>query len=163
MATIQIFPPGGSEMVHDLAEETTTVGRLPGNILQIDDASVSSNHAEILFEDNHFFIRDTGSTNGTFVNGVKTETAMLNHGDELRFGSVVGLFTSKAATTSAAPETQASNQSPATGSTRPASFTSTSPLPKAPSNPKPDYRIAAAALVLALAAAGTAIFRILST
>jgi predicted component of type VI protein secretion system len=162
MATIQIFPPGGSEIVHDLAEETTTVGRLPGSILQIDDASVSSNHAEIHFEDNHFFIRDSGSTNGTFVNGVKTETAMLNHGDELRFGSVVGLFTSKAGAATATGMT-GSPQAPATGSSRPASFTTTSPLRKAPPDLKPDYRITAAALVVGLAAAGFAIFRILTT
>ena len=46
-----------------------TVGRLPGNDIQIDDKSVSRFHLKIQFKDNKYFITDFNSKNGTFVAG----------------------------------------------------------------------------------------------
>ena len=37
----------GSTVVHELAEASISVGRLADNALQIEDASVSSQHAEL--------------------------------------------------------------------------------------------------------------------
>lgn len=55
---------------------------------------VSKTHTEIYRADDRVCIRDLESTNGTFVNGKKVETAVLNDGDivhiahkEFRFGS----------------------------------------------------------------------------
>ena len=81
MAKLQIFLPAGDEITHDLPEEKTSVGRLPENMLHLDDGSVSSRHGEILFEDNSFYVHDLGSTNGTYLNGVKVDTAIIAHGD----------------------------------------------------------------------------------
>jgi EAL domain-containing protein (putative c-di-GMP-specific phosphodiesterase class I) len=54
---------------------------------------VSKEHAEIFQEGDRFFIRDLGSTNGTFVNGRRIDCGPLQHGDivhlahkEFRFG-----------------------------------------------------------------------------
>jgi pSer/pThr/pTyr-binding forkhead associated (FHA) protein len=44
-----------------------TVGRKPGNTLQILDNSVSGSHAELVIEPEGVLLRDTGSTNGTRV------------------------------------------------------------------------------------------------
>ena len=49
MPQLQIFLSEDNHVTHDLNEEKVTVGRLADNTLQIDDASVSSHHAELFF------------------------------------------------------------------------------------------------------------------
>lgn len=65
-----------------------TVGRRPGNSLQLDDGSVSGQHAELELVDGAPVLRDLGSTNGTRVGGRRIEEASLAHGDRVAFGSV---------------------------------------------------------------------------
>lgn len=66
-------------------------GRSAKNQVQIDDTAVSSDHAEIMIEQNEqglptYFIRDVGSTNGTFLNEQKVECQPLHHKDIIRVG-----------------------------------------------------------------------------
>ena len=161
MAKLQIFLPGGREVTHDLPEEKTTVGRLSENTLQIEDASVSSRHAEILFETNSWLIRDLDSTNGTFLNGSKIENAVLNHGDELRFGSIVTLYTSQSEGTNNLVGTASDLEPAASVSRRPDNFHSSSPGEKAPA--AKDYGTIAllAAAAIGLASIGGAVYMIL--
>lgn len=54
-------------------------------------ATVSRRHARILFQDQHFYIEDTHSSNRTRVGNlllVPSQPILLQHGDRLRFGSV---------------------------------------------------------------------------
>ena len=159
MAKLQIFLPGGDEIIHDLPEEKTSVGRLPENMLQLDDPSVSSRHGEILFEDNSFFVHDTGSTNGTYLNGVKVDTAILAHGDELRFGSVVCMFLS-ASGGEIALEAGSQDNAAATTSRRPADFQSTSPLPRGTPPDTAGKLVFAAATAVGALSAAAALFTI---
>jgi DNA-binding NtrC family response regulator len=46
-----------------------TVGRGPDNALVLDDGRVSRNHAEIVFGDGRWLVRDLNSRNGTFLDG----------------------------------------------------------------------------------------------
>src|SRR5207248_433316 len=47
-----------------------SVGRAGGNDLMLDDASVSKIHASLsVADDGRLVVADTGSTNGTFING----------------------------------------------------------------------------------------------
>jgi pSer/pThr/pTyr-binding forkhead associated (FHA) protein len=46
-----------------------TVGRDPSNVICIDDASVSSRHAQVMVEGDTLVLIDVGSTNGTSVSG----------------------------------------------------------------------------------------------
>ncbi len=129
MAKLKIFLPSGKEIIHDLSEQTTTIGRLAENTLQIEDDSVSSSHAEIFAEEDRFFVRDLGSTNGTFINGEKIEKAILQEGDELCFGSVVTLFGSPIAQEEILPdETPDLPTNPTFESCRPDNFVSSSPI-----------------------------------
>ncbi len=129
MAKLKIFLPSGKEIIHDLSEQTTTIGRLAENALQIEDDSVSSSHAEIFAEEDLFFVRDLGSTNGTFINGEKIEKAILQEGDELCFGSVVTLFGSPIAQEEILPdETPDLPTNPTFESCRPDNFVSSSPI-----------------------------------
>ncbi len=57
------------------------------------DRWISKDHAVILIEDARVVMTDPGSTNGSFVNGEKTNRAELKSGDELRFGESIFRFT----------------------------------------------------------------------
>lgn len=159
MAKLQIFLPDGTENTYDLPEEKTAVGRIPENQLHIADDSVSSRHAEIIFENANFYVRDLDSTNGTFVNGSKTDSAVLNHGDEVRFGSVACLFLSENSDSSIETESPAmESQIAATRSMRPEGFVSSSPTPRN-KNGK-DFGILAfvAAALIGISAAAAALY-----
>ncbi|MEU4193706.1 FHA domain-containing protein [Kribbella sp. NPDC026611] len=65
------------------------IGRAPDCDLILDRQEVSRHHAELLRIDaSSYELRDLGSTNGTLVNGVPIEVAMVGDGDELRLGAL---------------------------------------------------------------------------
>lgn len=67
------------------------IGRDPSSDVLLADGTVSRRHAVIIVGDNHAFIRDLGSTNGTRLNGepVGADPVPLPPNAELQFGSVV--------------------------------------------------------------------------
>ncbi|MGW6278079.1 FHA domain-containing protein [Kribbella sp. NPDC055071] len=65
------------------------IGRAPDSDLILESPEVSRHHAELLRIDaDSYEVRDLGSTNGTHVNGVQVETAMVRDGDEIRLGTL---------------------------------------------------------------------------
>lgn len=72
----------------DIKPGKSTLGRMPGHDIVLPDEAASRAHAVLELDDNdHLLIRDSGSTNGTFVNGREiTEPQPLNHGDQIRIG-----------------------------------------------------------------------------
>jgi pSer/pThr/pTyr-binding forkhead associated (FHA) protein len=73
-----------------LDEGVLTVGREIGlGLSLINETTVSRNHAEIVRMGTSVKVRDLGSTNGTFVNGVQvTGEVELKPGDQVQFGAV---------------------------------------------------------------------------
>lgn len=63
------------------------IGRMEANDVVLDDPTVSRFHAEIYREGRHFYIRDLGSTNGTFVNGKELRVKRLNPNDIISCGN----------------------------------------------------------------------------
>src|SRR6185436_11538953 len=57
--------------VYEFALPKTTIGRGDHNTLTIRDDAVSQTHCEILVFGPEVIVRDLGSSNGTFVNGVR--------------------------------------------------------------------------------------------
>lgn len=72
----------------ELSEERMTVGRLPDNIIQIEDPAISSHHAEMTRRGEDYVVRDLNSTNGTRVNGQRVVETRLYHGDTVAFGHI---------------------------------------------------------------------------
>jgi pSer/pThr/pTyr-binding forkhead associated (FHA) protein len=74
-----------------------SVGRSGGNDLMLDDASVSKMHAALsLAADGSLLVADTGSTNGTYINGQRIaygKAMALLESDKVRFGEVEVGFT----------------------------------------------------------------------
>jgi hypothetical protein len=65
------------------------IGRSPDCDLILDRPEVSRHHAELLrIDETGYELRDFGSTNGTHVNGVRIETAMVGDGDEIALGAL---------------------------------------------------------------------------
>ncbi|MEE2941220.1 MAG: FHA domain-containing protein [Planctomycetota bacterium] len=65
-----------------------TIGRRPGNSLQVTDPSVSGSHAELELGAGALRIRDLDSTNGTEVGGRRVRQAELGHGQQFVLGKV---------------------------------------------------------------------------
>lgn len=63
-------------------------GRNPEALIFLDDVTVSRHHAAFTVGSNRLWVRDLGSTNGTYVNGKRVESAELTSGDEV----IVGRF-----------------------------------------------------------------------
>jgi predicted component of type VI protein secretion system len=70
------------------------LGRDATNQVQILDKKASREHAEIVFEDGEFVLRDKGSSNGTWLNSDRLEEEKaLEDGDRIRIGGVILEFT----------------------------------------------------------------------
>jgi len=78
-------------------EQRVTIGRSEDNDVVLQDGTVSSRHAAILFDAHtaSFALQDQESTNGTAINGrsvVPLRVTPIQDGDVLSFGDAVFLF-----------------------------------------------------------------------
>jgi predicted RecA/RadA family phage recombinase len=72
-----------------VAKDSIIIGRVAGCDVVISDPEVSRRHASITWERGQPILRDLGSTNGTFVNGVRlTGSQALSDGDTIGLGKV---------------------------------------------------------------------------
>jgi HD-GYP domain-containing protein (c-di-GMP phosphodiesterase class II) len=73
------------------AESVLRIGRVRDLEVHLDDESVSRRHAEVLFADGAWVVRDLGSTNGTLVNGASVGRVgrPLSPLDMLQLGNVI--------------------------------------------------------------------------
>jgi serine phosphatase RsbU (regulator of sigma subunit) len=80
----------GEPRVWPLAGERMGIGRSSRNTIQIADATVSKEHAEIVHQADGWWIRDLGSRNGTRVNQQEApQPTRLQESDLLEIGSVI--------------------------------------------------------------------------
>jgi hypothetical protein len=80
----------GGSVSFEIPEGTSTVGREVGLDISLHgESSVSRSHAELTRSGDSVKVKDLGSTNGTFINGVQVQgEAELKPGDTLQFGTV---------------------------------------------------------------------------
>ncbi len=129
MPKLQVALPDGTTASHDLTDETITLGRVADNMIQIDDASVSSHHAELVRDGDDYILRDLDSTNGTRLNGQPHREGKLKEGDQVRFGNIETLYESEnPADAQPMPQEAAAALQPAAQSVRPSNFTNASPF-----------------------------------
>jgi len=62
------------------------IGRSPDNDLPVDNLAVSNYHARVYAEAGRLVVEDLDSLNGTFVNDLRVERAMLHDGDSIWIG-----------------------------------------------------------------------------
>jgi two-component system cell cycle response regulator len=75
-----------------LGAEPCVIGRSSKCDVQIDQESVSRNHARITKGPHGYGIADLGSTNGTYVNDELVDDVMLRDGDQLKIGRTIFKF-----------------------------------------------------------------------
>jgi hypothetical protein len=68
------------------------IGRSTVNDIVINDPTISQRHASIEYSRNGVFLKDLGSTNGTYVAGQPIKERWLSVQDSLQFGGVHCLF-----------------------------------------------------------------------
>jgi transcriptional regulator with GAF, ATPase, and Fis domain len=81
-----IQSPDGAARDFVVDKGTISIGAADGSDLQLKDETVSRNHAEIMKTKEGYLIRDLGSTNGTFVGGLKVKEAYLVAGSIIKIG-----------------------------------------------------------------------------
>ena len=69
-----------------------TIGRLPDNVLQVDNLAVSGHHCKIYWEADHYVIEDNSSLNGTYVNNQRVTKQVLKDNDSVLVGKHVVIF-----------------------------------------------------------------------
>lgn len=69
-----------------LGQGVITIGRLPDNLIQVDNLAVSGHHAKVYWDGEHYAVEDNNSLNGTFINNRRISKALLKDGDEVLIG-----------------------------------------------------------------------------
>ncbi len=73
-------------LTYVLGEGDTTAGRDPDADIYLGDVTVSRHHAIFHVDPDGLTVTDVGSTNGTYVNGVRVDSAHLAPGDQIFIG-----------------------------------------------------------------------------
>jgi pSer/pThr/pTyr-binding forkhead associated (FHA) protein len=68
---------------------TNVIGRDPHCDIVVGGAHVSRRHAEFLIRNGALWVKDLGSSNGSFVNGKRYEEVALQNGDEVKFDAMI--------------------------------------------------------------------------
>jgi pSer/pThr/pTyr-binding forkhead associated (FHA) protein len=97
MWILEASGPGNDRVTFRISAGTVkTVGRSNGAQFIVDAALVSRLHCQLTASGDHLEVKDLESTNGTFVNGKRVETALLRDGDTLSVGRVDLVVTKRA-------------------------------------------------------------------
>jgi diguanylate cyclase (GGDEF)-like protein len=79
---------------YNLDQANIIIGRSSKSDVQIDQESVSRNHAKIINTGKSIILRDLGSTNGTYVNDQLIDEYVLRDGDFVKIGRTIFKFLS---------------------------------------------------------------------
>lgn len=92
-AEVTIQTPAVPPFRHQLTGEPTSIGRASDCTIPIKDRYLSRKHAEIAAVNGSWIVRDCGSANGTFINGVRLDRDRpLRSGDHIRIGDTEIIF-----------------------------------------------------------------------
>jgi diguanylate cyclase (GGDEF)-like protein len=78
----------------NLDQPAIIIGRSSKSDIQVDQESVSRNHAKIINTGKTLIVRDLGSTNGTYVNDELIDEYVLRDGDFIKIGRTIFKFLS---------------------------------------------------------------------
>ena len=166
MPKLKISLPDGITASHDLTDDSITLGRVADNMIQIDDASVSSHHAELVRDGDDYILKDLDSTNGTRLNGTAHSEGKLSQGDQITFGNIEVVYESEnPADAQPMPQEAEVALRPASQSVKPSNFANASPFQSKKKKKDPaSMAILAfgAVAILAFAAAAAAVMSLKS-
>lgn len=89
MVKLVVLSEGFVGKTCEITADKLTIGRVEDNGFQIPECSVSGRHCEVRLKEGKVYVKDLGSTNGTFIGGKKVNSeALLRPGKILRLGQV---------------------------------------------------------------------------
>ena len=91
-AFLEIIDLEGERKQIELGEDDVVIGRTLDCGVKLSLDNVSRKHALIAFRNEEYHIEDLGSTNGTYVNGIKVEKCILRNNDQIEIAGVKILF-----------------------------------------------------------------------
>lgn len=104
MPSFRITSGADAGNVLSLEKSTLFIGRSLENDIVLNDSAVSRSHAKIVCRKGRYFIRDLGSTHGTFVNEVRdNHELLLADGDRVRVGATEMVFEATASEADSPP------------------------------------------------------------
>jgi pSer/pThr/pTyr-binding forkhead associated (FHA) protein len=92
MACLKITSGAQSGRQFDIDRNEISIGRIPDNVIALDDPSASSRHCLVIRDGRKYTLRDLGSTNGTYLNGNRIREARLKPQDVFMAGAIEILF-----------------------------------------------------------------------
>lgn len=84
--------PDGTEKRLEFGDKLLIIGRLPQSEIQVHDAFISRVHCGIGYANDHFTLKDMGSTNGTYRNGARVFEGVLSSDDKIQVGNTTLIF-----------------------------------------------------------------------
>jgi len=91
-ACLQIIGFSEEKEVVELGQGEAVIGRMAGCTIRLSFTNVSRRHARVIFRNEEYHIEDLGSTNGTYVNGIRVAKCALRNNDQIDVGGVKMLF-----------------------------------------------------------------------
>ena len=93
MPKLFVYPKKGELFWYPLKERKISIGRADDNDVPLQDPFCSGHHVYIYPANGNYVLRDSGSKNGTFLNGKKVQGEVnLKKGDEILVGSTRIIF-----------------------------------------------------------------------
>ena len=74
---------------YSVSDGETSIGRQSGNAVVLTSARVSKRHCVLVASNGQLLVKDQGSSNGTFVNGVLAKEKKIKNGDRISVGEFV--------------------------------------------------------------------------
>ncbi len=94
MAWLRVLSGRGEGSTFNIGERTFTLGRSPGNLVQLLGKDVSRRHCQFRWDGFKHVVQDLNSENGVLVNGERVTEKTLADGDQVSIGKTVLQFRS---------------------------------------------------------------------
>ena len=91
-ARLVLIQEGGPEQVYELSKSSISIGRAMTNDIILSDTRVSRSHARLDYTPGGWTVSDSGSSNGTRLNGIRVERSALKPGDMINLGNTQARF-----------------------------------------------------------------------
>jgi len=90
--TLHVLRGPDKGQTYPLGDEPGVIGR-SAEPVNLSDNAVSRRHAEVYLEDDQWMLADRGSSNGTYLNGVRIQApSAIRHGDQIKVGGTLMVF-----------------------------------------------------------------------
>jgi len=89
MPTLAVVQGPDHGKAFDVNGSTLVIGRDPSCDVPLHDPGISRQHARMELRGDHYVLKDLGSANGSYVNGMRVTESSLQPGDQIRVGNTI--------------------------------------------------------------------------